>query len=111
VAGQVFKWQKEIQMNSDVIGGNWKQLKGKVRERWARLTHDHIEMIDGKREQLVGRIQELYGITRDEVEKQIRDFEESNPDYRQCRGRPITVFARRKPIREPLVRTLSGDFS
>jgi uncharacterized protein YjbJ (UPF0337 family) len=73
-------------MNRDVIEGNWKQLKGKVRERWARLTDDQIDVIGGKRDQLAGKIQELYGITRDEVDKQIRDFEETNAASRRRTG-------------------------
>ena len=45
--------------------GNWKQLKGRVRVQWGKLTEDHLDVIAGKREQLVGRVQEQYGIGRD----------------------------------------------
>jgi len=62
-------------MNRDRIEGNWKQLKGKVREQWGKLTDDEIDPIAGKREQLVGRIQETYGIARDEAERQVADWE------------------------------------
>jgi uncharacterized protein YjbJ (UPF0337 family) len=62
-------------MNWDRIEGNWKQLKGAVQERWGKLTNDHIDVIDGKREKLTGRLQEQYGITKDEAEKQISDWE------------------------------------
>ncbi|MBE0594508.1 MAG: CsbD family protein [Burkholderiaceae bacterium] len=62
-------------MNRDRIEGNWKQLKGKVREQWGKLTDDEIDQIAGKREQLVGRIQETYGIARDEAERQVADWE------------------------------------
>jgi uncharacterized protein YjbJ (UPF0337 family) len=72
-----------MQMNQDVIEGNWKQIKGKVKERWGKLTDDQLDIIGGKREQLVGKIQEAYGLTLDEVNKQIRDFEEKNTDYSQ----------------------------
>ena len=62
-------------MNWDRIEGNWKQLKGKVRETWGRLTDDQLDQIAGKRDALAGSLQNSYGIARDEAEKQIRDFE------------------------------------
>jgi uncharacterized protein YjbJ (UPF0337 family) len=62
-------------MNWDRIEGNWKQLKGKVRETWGRLTDDELEKIAGKRDKLVGSLQNSYGIAKDEAEKQITDFE------------------------------------
>ena len=52
-------------MNRDRMEGNWKQLKGKVREQWGKLTDDELDQIAGKRDQLIGRIQESYGIERD----------------------------------------------
>jgi len=57
-------------MNWDRIEGNWKQLKGNVREQWAKLTDDQLEAIAGQRDRLVGKIQETYGITKEETEKQ-----------------------------------------
>lgn len=65
-------------MNRDRIAGNWKQLRGKVKEQWGRLTDDELDMIDGKREQLSGRIQEAYGISKDEAERQLDDWERRN---------------------------------
>ena len=62
-------------MNWYRIEGNWKQLKGKVREQWARLTDDEFEKIAGKRTKLSGSLQESYGIARDEAEKQINAFQ------------------------------------
>jgi uncharacterized protein YjbJ (UPF0337 family) len=62
-------------MNWDRIEGNWKQLKGSVREQWAKLTDDHIEAVAGKRDLLVGKIQEMYGITKEETEKQVSAWE------------------------------------
>lgn len=62
-------------MNWDRIEGNWKIMKGKVREQWGKLTDDQLDVIGGKREQLVGKIQETYGVGKDEAEKQINDFE------------------------------------
>jgi uncharacterized protein YjbJ (UPF0337 family) len=61
-------------MNGDRIEGNWKQLKGRVRERWGKLTDQDLTVIEGKREQLVGKIQERYGIAKDEAEKQLTRF-------------------------------------
>ena len=66
-------------MNRDRIEGNWKQLRGKVREQWGKLTDDQLDQIAGKRDQLVGRIQETYGIERDEAERQVTDWESRNP--------------------------------
>ncbi len=63
-------------MNQDIFDGNWKQLKGKVREQWGRLTDDDLDKAAGKRDQILGKIQERYGIAKDEAERQLRDFEE-----------------------------------
>lgn len=64
-------------MNWDRVEGNWKQFSGKAREKWGQLTDDDITKIGGKREQLVGKIQESYGIAKDEAESQVREFEKS----------------------------------
>jgi uncharacterized protein YjbJ (UPF0337 family) len=69
-------------MNWDIIEGNWKQFKGKAKEQWGKLTDDQLDTINGKREQLAGRIQEVYGINKDETEKQIKEFEDRNKDVR-----------------------------
>jgi uncharacterized protein YjbJ (UPF0337 family) len=74
--------RKEFDMNWDIVEGNWKQFKGKVKARWGDLTDDHLEVIAGKRVELSGKLQEAYGITKDEAEKQIRLFEKRNKDYR-----------------------------
>jgi uncharacterized protein YjbJ (UPF0337 family) len=62
-------------MNWDQVKGNWKQFRGKVRTQWGKLTDDELDVIGGNREQLVGKIQERYGITKEEAEKRVRDFE------------------------------------
>lgn len=62
-------------MNSDIIAGNWKETKGKVKQQWGKLTNDRLDVIDGKREELTGEIQKAYGISRDEAEQQVQDFE------------------------------------
>lgn len=58
-------------MNWDRIEGNWMQVAGKVREKWGKLTDDDISVIGGKQGQLVGRIQERYGIAKDEAKRQV----------------------------------------
>lgn len=69
-------------INKNTIEGNWKQLKGKVKEQWGKLTDDDLDVIAGKRDQLVGRLQERAGIARDEAEKQVKDWEGRNPDWK-----------------------------
>jgi uncharacterized protein YjbJ (UPF0337 family) len=65
---------KENAMNWDRVEGNWKQFTGKVKEKWGKLTEDDLTVINGKQDQLVGRIQERYGIARDEAERQVRKW-------------------------------------
>ena len=62
-------------MNKDTVEGNWKQFKGKVKEQWGKLTDDDFDVIAGKRDQLLGRIQERHGISRDEAEQQVAAWE------------------------------------
>ena len=69
-------------MNWDIVEGNWKQFKGKVRVRWGKLTDDQLDLIAGKRTELAGKIQEAYGITMDEVEQQIQIFEKQMKDFK-----------------------------
>ena len=64
-------------MNWDRIEGNWKQLSGKVQEKWGKLTNDHLDVAAGKRDQLSGRIQEVYGVTKEEANRQIDEFSNS----------------------------------
>jgi uncharacterized protein YjbJ (UPF0337 family) len=66
---------KEHQMNWDIAKGNWKQFKGQVQTQWGKLTDDHLDVIAGKRDVLLGKIQESYGIGKEEAEQQIKDFE------------------------------------
>ncbi|MFL1467567.1 CsbD family protein [Marinobacter sp. HN1S83] len=65
-------------MNKDTIEGNWSELKGRVKEQWGKLTDDRLDEIAGRRDQLAGEIQQAYGVSRDEAEKQVKDFEESS---------------------------------
>jgi len=58
-------------MNWDQVSGQWKQLKGKVKEKWGNLTDDDLDKIEGKRDQLVGKIQQKYGIAKEEAERNV----------------------------------------
>jgi uncharacterized protein YjbJ (UPF0337 family) len=61
----------------DQIEGNWNQLAGKVKQRWGKLTDDDVTVINGKRQELVGKIQERYGIAKKEAEKQVDEWEKT----------------------------------
>lgn len=61
-------------MNWDEIKGNWKQVTGQVKSQWGKLTDDDLQQIDGKREELAGRLQVRYGHSKEEVEKKIDEF-------------------------------------
>lgn len=61
-------------MNNEKIQGNWNIVKGKVKEQWGKLTDDDIDRVGGQFDQLVGEIQKRYGITREEAEREIRDW-------------------------------------
>jgi hypothetical protein len=63
-------------MNNDILAGDWKQFKGKMLEQWGKITGDELDVIAGRREQIVGKVQEHYGLGRDEAEAQVRTFEE-----------------------------------
>jgi uncharacterized protein YjbJ (UPF0337 family) len=64
-------------MNWDRIEGNWKEVKGKVKERWGKLTHDELDVIAGRKDQLCGKLQQAYGITKDEAEREIAEWGDS----------------------------------
>jgi uncharacterized protein YjbJ (UPF0337 family) len=66
-------------MNWDQVEGKWKQFKGKAKEKWGKLTDDDLDVINGRRDQLVGRVQERYGIAKDIAEKQIDEFLKALP--------------------------------
>ena len=67
-------------MDWNIVEGNWKQFKGQVKTQWSKLTDDHLDVIAGKRDQLLGKIQESYGISKDEAEKQISDWQARQKD-------------------------------
>ncbi|MBC7918246.1 MAG: CsbD family protein [Rhodoferax sp.] len=64
-------------MNWDRIEGNWKQFKGSAKAQWGKLTDDHLDVLAGQRTQMAGKIQELYGISKDEAEKQLTEWQAS----------------------------------
>lgn len=61
-------------MNWDRIQGSWREFKGNVKEQWGKLTDDDLDQIEGNREALAGRLQNRYGIAKDEAERQIDDW-------------------------------------
>jgi uncharacterized protein YjbJ (UPF0337 family) len=64
-------------MNWDIVKGQWKQFRGKVKENWGKLTDDDLDRIEGKRDQLLGTVQQRYGMARDDAEEQVQKFETS----------------------------------
>ncbi|MDX2154644.1 MAG: CsbD family protein [Bryobacteraceae bacterium] len=69
-------------MNWDWIEGNWKQLKGSIKEKWGQLTDDEIDQMGGKKDKLVGAIQKRYGYTRDQAEREIDAWHETHRSVR-----------------------------
>ncbi|MBV8864753.1 MAG: CsbD family protein [Acidobacteriaceae bacterium] len=61
-------------MNSDQFEGKWKQLKGSVKQRWAKLTDDDVTALSGKKDELIGKLQERYGITREQAQKEADEW-------------------------------------
>jgi uncharacterized protein YjbJ (UPF0337 family) len=70
-----FETQRGIVMNQDTIQGQWKQLSGQLKQHWGKLTDDDLKVAEGNSEYLSGRLQERYGMARDEAEKQVKEFE------------------------------------
>lgn len=62
-------------MNWEQIEEKWKQLRGKVREKWGKLTDDELDIIQGKGDQLIGKLQEKYGYTKEQVERELDDWQ------------------------------------
>ncbi len=62
-------------MNWEQVRGNWNQFKGGVKQQWGKLTDDDLTYVEGSRDKLVGRVQERYGIEKDEAERQLQDWE------------------------------------
>jgi uncharacterized protein YjbJ (UPF0337 family) len=67
-------------MDWNRVEGNWKQVKGKVKEKWGALTDDDLNVINGRRDQLEGKIQERYGLAKDQIRKDIDDWYKSQKE-------------------------------
>lgn len=65
---------EDKQMNSDVIKGKWKQINGRIKERWGNLTDDDLDVAEGHSEYLAGKLQERYGWTKEKAQDELRDF-------------------------------------
>jgi uncharacterized protein YjbJ (UPF0337 family) len=70
-------------MEQNILEGNWKQMKGEIRKQWGRLTDDEVAQLEGSTEKLVGKLQEKYGWTKKETEKQLREFSERHETHRR----------------------------
>jgi uncharacterized protein YjbJ (UPF0337 family) len=62
-------------MNQDIIGGKWKQLRGSIQTQWGKLTNDDLDVLEGNADYLAGKIQERYGVAKDDAARQVREFE------------------------------------
>lgn len=69
-------------MNSETMKGEWNVIKGKVREKWGKLTDDDLDVIAGKRDQLVGTLQKRYGLAKEKVEEQVQEWERDDMPVR-----------------------------
>ncbi|AKX43874.1 hypothetical protein AKN87_01145 [Thiopseudomonas alkaliphila] len=63
-------------MNTDIIKGKWKQLKGDIQKKWGQLTDDDLDVAEGHTEYLAGKLQERYGWTKEQAEKELKEFSE-----------------------------------
>jgi uncharacterized protein YjbJ (UPF0337 family) len=64
-------------MNKEILQGKWNEYKGKIKEKWGKLTDDDIAQINGKKEELLGKLQTRYGYAKDKAEKELKNFESS----------------------------------
>jgi uncharacterized protein YjbJ (UPF0337 family) len=78
-------------MNWEQIEGNWKQITGKAKEQWGKLTDDDFDIIAGRRDQLSGKIQERYGVAKEEAEKQVASWERSATDHWFSKDKPVAA--------------------
>jgi uncharacterized protein YjbJ (UPF0337 family) len=88
--------REKLKMNSDQLQGKWKQVKGAVKEKWGKLTDDDIDVIDGKSDQLVGKIQERYGIARDVAQKQVDEWDQMDRETNRELDREAEMAQKRK---------------
>jgi uncharacterized protein YjbJ (UPF0337 family) len=69
--------ERRTRMNWDALKGDWGQLRGKVKQKWAKLTDDDLKLVEGKADELLGRIQHHYGLKRDQAEREVDSWMES----------------------------------
>jgi uncharacterized protein YjbJ (UPF0337 family) len=70
-------------MNWDQVEGQWKQLKGSVKQQWGKLTDDDLDVISGKKDELLGKLQQRYGIQRDEAKRQADQWCKAQKEMRE----------------------------
>lgn len=64
-------------MNKDIFQGNWSEFKGKIKEKWGKFTNDDLTEINGQKEKLFGKLQSLYGYSKEKAEKELSELEQS----------------------------------
>jgi uncharacterized protein YjbJ (UPF0337 family) len=65
-------------MNDDVLKGKWKQFRGSIKQRWGELTDDELDQIEGRRDKLIGKLQEKYGYSKNRAEDEVNSFMHEN---------------------------------
>ena len=80
-------------MDWNRVEGNWKQIEGKIKAKWGKLTDDDLTAIKGRREQLEGKIQERYGLTKDQARREIEDWYHSTKSHLADQIEAISTFA------------------
>ena len=71
-------------INEHQLRGNWMQFKGKVKERWGKLTDDDLDIIECRQEQLIGKLEQRYGIAKEEAERQFKEFLDASDPFRKA---------------------------
>lgn len=89
-------------MNSDQLEGQWKQLKGSVREKFGKLTDDDIQVIGGKKDQFLGKLQERYGLSREQAQKDLDNWLQTQQKTQKAGGSYETGT--------PRTRTSGGEY-
>jgi uncharacterized protein YjbJ (UPF0337 family) len=89
-------------MNHDILSGQWKQLSGKIRAKWGKLTDDDMHLIGGKKDILIGKLQERYGHAKDRLEKEVDDvYADMDESDAQRREQDDRVDAAKRPPTDP----------
>ena len=83
-------------MNWDQMEGKWNQVKGSLKERWGKLTDDDLEIIAGNRDRFIGKLQERYGIVREEAQKRADEFVASVREPGHEHGKPEQQYGKQE---------------